>query len=497
VAFYDGQAVTDYGDTDSAHPRTVINKPGESLVYIFDPRCLGISTALFVDHTLENTLAFFKRATNVTLLGKEHVESHLAWHIQLRFNFDYKYDCDFWIDALRPMRVLKGEENLPGNRRVTLSRYSDTDVKDPLPLEVRNIDYRDNVPRYETRIVRRSTRYNAPIDPINWTLDGLHMKIGTDVSDTRNHRILGYWTGAGLSDLPRNDKPQLPAPNRAELLTLLENEPATPAAFGAALWILTNSPDGADLQKAANVILESHIQSPDLAALTQELERMRPSCSSNLLQAMLDQNPNRLVRGNACMALATLRKDAAGYGTNTSTTAEAEKLYERVLTEFGSVSGQGGRTLAELAKPELSELRRLAIGKVAPEINGQDLYGRPMKLSDYRGQVVTLLFWSATCFTENDTREFNRLVEQMDGKAFALIGIYADDNAEKAKAAAEKFEMKWPSFQDAREGPISKVYNINGWPTIYVLDRKGVIRYRGLGFFISQISAAAEKLLKE
>jgi hypothetical protein len=91
------------------------------------------------------------------------------------------------------------------------------------------------------------------------------------------------------------------------------------------------------------------------------------------------------------------------------------------------------------------------------------------------------------------TREFNRLVEQMDGKEFALIGIYADDNAEKAKAAAEKFEMKWPSFEDAREGPISKVYNINGWPTIYVLDRKGVIRYRGLGLY----RAAAEKLLKE
>jgi RNA polymerase sigma factor (sigma-70 family) len=403
VTFYDGQAVTDYCETDSAHPRTVINKPGESLVYVFDPRCLGISTALFVEHTIEKTLAFFKRATNVTLLGKEHVESHLAWHIQLRFNFDYKYDCDFWIDALHPMRVLKGEENLPGNRRVTLSRYSDTDVKDPLPLEVRNIDYRDSVPRYETRIVRRSTRYNAPIDPINWTLDGLHMKIGTDVSDSRNRRILGYWTGAGLSQWPpREDKSEPAAPNRAELLTRLENEPASPAAFGAALWILTNSPDGADLQKAANVILESHIQNPDLAALIPELERMRPSCSSNLLQAMLDQNPNSEVRGKACMALATMRKDAAGFGTNTSATAEAEKLFGRVITEFGSVSGQSGKTLAELAQPELSELRRLTIGKVAPDISGQDLYGHSMKLSDYRGQVVALLFWSATCFTEND-----------------------------------------------------------------------------------------------
>jgi RNA polymerase sigma factor (sigma-70 family) len=490
VTFYDGQAVTDYWETGSLHPRTAINKPGQSGVFIFDPRCLGISTALHDEQKVDNCLPY-KDAKAVTLVGKESVDGNAAWHIRLQTTYDW--NLDYWIDALHSTRVLKHQAN--GN--IALSRFSDSDLKDPLPIEVRNIDYRDGVARYEKRFVRRSTRYNAPIDPVNWTLDGLHMKIGTDVSDSRNHRRIGYWTGAGLSDnLPRNDKPQPSAPNRAELLTLLENEPASPAAFGAALWILTNSPDGADLQKAASVILESHIQNPDLVGLTQELERMRPSCSSDLLQAMLDQNPKREVRGNACMVLATLRKDAAGFGTNTSATAEAEKLFGRVITEFGSVSAQSGKTLAQLARPELSELRQLAIGKVAPEITGTDLFGRSMKLSDYRGQVVALLFWSAPCFFEFEARDFNRLVEQMDGKAFSLIGIHADDNTERAKAVAEKFELKWPSFGDAREGPISKAYNINSWLTIYVLDRNGVIRYRGL-HFTSEIAAAADKLLKE
>ena len=279
------------------------------------------------------------------------------------------------------------------------------------------------------------------------------------------------------------------------MLTLLDNEPATPAAFEAAQWILLNSPDGADVQKAAEVILQEHIQSPDLVKLTQELERMRHNCSSNLLQAMVDQNPNPEVRGNACLALATLRKDAAEYGKNKQATAEAERLYERVIAEFGQVK-QRGYPLAELARPQLSELRRLTIGKVAPEIDGYDLYDRPMKLSDYRGQVVTLLFWSALCPVEQEAREFRRLVEQMDGKPFVLLGIHADDDTEKAKAAAEKYQMTWPSFQDAREGPISKTYNINSWPTIYVLDRKGVIRYRGL-YHRSEIAAAVDKLLQE
>jgi cytochrome oxidase Cu insertion factor (SCO1/SenC/PrrC family) len=77
-----------------------------------------------------------------------------------------------------------------------------------------------------------------------------------------------------------------------------------------------------------------------------------------------------------------------------------------------------------------------------------------------------------------------------------LLGIHADDHPEKAKAAVEKYQMSWPSFQDAREGPISKTYNIKSWPTVYVLDRKGVIRYRGL-YHRSEIAAAVEKLLQE
>jgi peroxiredoxin len=41
----------------------------------------------------------------------------------------------------------------------------------------------------------------------------------------------------------------------------------------------------------------------------------------------------------------------------------------------------------------LFELRQLAIGKQAPEIEGQDQDGERFKLSDYRGKVVLLDFW--------------------------------------------------------------------------------------------------------
>ena len=83
--------------------------------------------------------------------------------------------------------------------------------------------------------------------------------------------------------------------------------------------------------------------------------------------------------------MASVPKDAAEFGKNKQATAQAERLYERVIAEFGQVK-QGGHPLAELAQPQLAEIRRLFIGKAAPEINGCDLYGRPMKRRGYRGR---------------------------------------------------------------------------------------------------------------
>ena len=53
-----------------------------------------------------------------------------------------------------------------------------------------------------------------------------------------------------------------------------------------------------------------------------------------------------------------------------------------------------GETVAEKAEPELFGVRHLSVGKVAPDIDGVDQDGVKFKLSDYRGKVVLLDFWS-------------------------------------------------------------------------------------------------------
>ena len=73
------------------------------------------------------------------------------------------------------------------------------------------------------------------------------------------------------------------------------------------------------------------------------------------------------------------------------------------------------------------------------------------------------------------------LVKRLENKPFALLGINSDQDKESLKEAMKKEQIIWRSWWDqSTEGPIASKWNVQGWPTIYVLDAKGVIRYKNV-----------------
>ena len=206
------------------------------------------------------------------------------------------------------------------------------------------------------------------------------------------------------------------------------------------------------METAAGVILREHVQSPDLANLCNEMERLRHRCAKKLLETVLEKNPNQDVQVAACFTLATLLKDEAQYGKNKKATADAEKLFERVVMEFAGVR-PSGPNLARKAKTELSELRRLSVGKPAPDFDAEDLDGQEIKLSDYRGKVVVVAFWYSS--TVDSLDEHQKLFEPLHEKPFAYISINCDNDLAKAKATIEKHQIAWPTIWDGRSGPIA------------------------------------------
>lgn len=88
------------------------------------------------------------------------------------------------------------------------------------------------------------------------------------------------------------------------------------------------------------------------------------------------------------------------------------------------------------------------------------------------------------------------LVERLMKKPFALIGINSDGPAEKLLKIMKENSITWRNAVDGTtEGPLATKWNVSGWPTIYVLDAKGVIRYRDVRD--EAMDQAVDALLKE
>ena len=95
------------------------------------------------------------------------------------------------------------------------------------------------------------------------------------------------------------------------------------------------------------------------------------------------------------------------------------------------------------------------------------------------------------------------LVKNLADKPFAVIGVnVSEPNPAALKKVADKENLTWRSFSDPRTsegwGAIAKKWNVAGTPTIYLIDSKGVIRYKWLGGAPAKtIDNALEKLIQE
>ena len=88
------------------------------------------------------------------------------------------------------------------------------------------------------------------------------------------------------------------------------------------------------------------------------------------------------------------------------------------------------------------------------------------------------------------------LVKNLSGKPFAIIGVNSDDTIETPQKLVSEGTVTWRSFQnEGPEIPISESWGVTGWPTIYVLDGGGRIRYKNVRG--PALDAALQSLLEE
>jgi hypothetical protein len=176
-----------------------------------------------------------------------------------------------------------------------------------------------------------------------------------------------------------------------------------PRAVDAAVWICTRPDSGpateAYQKEAVDFLLEHQQKSQQL---TQSLQRITFSSAGKggerLLRALAERSTDRTLRGMSLVCLGIyfrLQSEKASYQKRSDAAALAEQgeaILEQAARDYAEVKLPNA-SLGDWAKGELYNSRTLAIGKVAPETEGEDSDGTKFKLSEYRGKVVLLSFW--------------------------------------------------------------------------------------------------------
>jgi RNA polymerase sigma factor (sigma-70 family) len=302
-------------------------------------------------------------------------------------------------------------------------------------------------------------------------------------------------------------------------LAIAESAPNDPAAVDALLWVVQFGSNGPEFNRAIDQLVANHAERRKVGLAASSLVYSVSPSVEKLLHAVIDKSPDQPIKGMASLALGRFLKQQSlrvrsirespesaqrwetmflEEGADKQSFSqfiardpdallkEAEVVFERTIKEFADSSSRGDSVSTD-ARAELFEIRDLCVGKPAPQINGQDSAGKPFKLSDFKGKVVVVDFWSTSCGACRDMNAYERsLLKRMQGKPLAVVGVNCDNDKEKLAEWIKKEGITWPSWRDGDDGnasgPIFRQFNIHTWPTIYILDQRGIIRHKFLGF---------------
>jgi thiol-disulfide isomerase/thioredoxin len=283
--------------------------------------------------------------------------------------------------------------------------------------------------------------------------------------------------------------------------------------------------------ESLTLLREHHAASPKMAEYLQQVALGASPESEALLRAVLAKNPSHEAKGHAVQGLAQtlavksmtaqsflehperMTELEARNGDRMIRWAlgqdpaalmiEAESLHERVLTEFSDVRifpayPDDKRTIARTSQDWLADHRQMVVGTRAPDIDGTDLDGKRIKLSDFRGKVIAVVFWASWCGPcLQEVPHEKELAKRLEGKPFALLGVNCDYTKEKARAVVEKEKITWPNWYDGGgdgQRPIAALYHVQGFPAVYVLDGDGIIRFKDVRG--EALDRAVEEILK-
>lgn len=291
------------------------------------------------------------------------------------------------------------------------------------------------------------------------------------------------------------DKPSPGAEFSPRFLEIAEKNPASDQGLDAIVWTLqtsSGSQPGVALETRAKAIalLDNHyVDKPQIKRVLRLLTSYDDDCAKKLVDTVIARNPDRKIQALAYKGQIAHRESLTRF---LDVVKDSERR-EALEASNGKAAIEERIAKGEKALKELDELQNtlrekygdvfadLSIGKEAPEILTHDIEGNDAKLSALRGRVVVLDIWATWCGPCRAMIPHEReMVERLKDKPFTLVSISGDEKKETLTDFLAKEKMPWTHWWNGNKGGILEDWDVQYFPTIYVLDTKGVIRHKDL-----------------
>jgi len=138
------------------------------------------------------------------------------------------------------------------------------------------------------------------------------------------------------------------------------------------------------------------------------------------------------------------------------------------------------------ASPSYRQGEASVAGKTADNFS-LTLSGKPQQLSDLRGKVVVLNFWASWCPPcKEETPALNRLERYIASRNALVLGVSADEDAGAYESFLRSEGVVFPTYRDpstkGNSSPIALDYGTSTYPETYVIDRRGKIARKFIGY---------------
>lgn len=162
----------------------------------------------------------------------------------------------------------------------------------------------------------------------------------------------------------------------------------------------------------------------------------------------------------------------------------ADKIPVQKLEEYYISFSDDVKKISILAKmpDRIAAKKRSVIGSAAPDFVMNDMNGKPVKLSDYKGKYVLLDFWASWCVPCRKENPYVKVAyEKFKDRNFVIIGVSVDEDGSKWKQAIEKDQLPWKHISDLQKtNKVAELYGVQPIPDNFLINPDGKIIERGL-----------------